>query len=891
MLTVLLLQNCKFSRCIAFKLTILIYVDIFFIRRKINMIFQKLLTNGEMMLIATIVFCTIVATNTENDTAVQYHLQDSIPLIPLHYDAKIRFNYKTNDIIGECNIIIHINRQMENISMHPVTFAIFKIALYKDDLSEKIYIPRYSFIHKRNMLTIDFTNTPKLPKFLSPGRYTLLMVYMRHINNDKKHFSASSYSNGNPDNILIATGVDIMTAGQLFPCWDERTFNATYKISIKHHKNYTALSNMAIQAIENDTKHDKMWTHFEISPPIFIQHIRVIITSFTNIHTSVAKITFWGRKNIIRYLHLAECIAQQVLYFLKSENSIDKLPKIDYVAFWDSQHNTTETWGLILHREADVIYDEDVDSVGYKMKVSYFITSQIVSLWYSDVLLWSKTGFIKLLATYILHQIPSDYNIMNFFTVETQWESFVFDTPSNANKKNSLSYLVDHIKSSNIWRMLYHLITPDMFWTSIRTYVNNKQYNQTDDLRNMTQILLHAYPDDSNILFIIKEFVSLWIVENYYYPMLYVTRNQFNNKTRFQYLTADFIDENRLHLPTFVTYTTKSVMNFQENFPNKSFWLSPQKSEQRTENFDENDWIIVNLQQTGYYRVNYDAENWLKLANYMNPTKYVKIHVLNRAQIIDDAFYSFIHKELDYIMFWKISEFLSRDMSFVAWYPMLKAFEYVTLIVSIKDANDVKEKMQNILSGVLQEIGYSSKAKESDLTDFLRKEAAKWACIIGEKNCREVANKLMLKDLHNVTFVTQSEWKRWMYCNGLVSANNIIWYEVWEKGIAKPDDKFLEYLTCCEDPDIISNYLRLIWQHKFLSQRNNTRARIFLLTVAKHAKDNIVCDFVLQNLKKNTLTFTSNRQADIIATLIVIITHQHAVEQLNKIKNIAYLEL
>jgi len=44
----------------------------------------------------------------------------------------------------------------------------------------------------------------------------------------------------------------------------------------------------------------------------------------------------------------------------------------------------------------------------------------------------------------------------------------------------------------------------------------------------------------------------------------------------------------------------------------------------------------------GYYRVNYNKANWLNIAHYLNFNNYTKIHVLNRAQIIDDAFYFMI---------------------------------------------------------------------------------------------------------------------------------------------------------------------------------------------------------------------------------------------------------
>lgn len=48
------------------------------------------------------------------------------------------------------------------------------------------------------------------------------------------------------------------------------------------------------------------------------------------------------------------------------------------------------------------------------------------------------------------------------------------------------------------------------------------------------------------------------------------------------------------------------------------------------------DYFILNVQQSGYYRVNYDADNWALISNALRKNNHDGIHVLNRAQIVDD---------------------------------------------------------------------------------------------------------------------------------------------------------------------------------------------------------------------------------------------------------------
>lgn len=104
----------------------------------------------------------------------------------------------------------------------------------------------------------------------------------------------------------------------------------------------------------------------------------------------------------------------------------------------------------------------------------------------------------------------------------------------------------------------------------------------------------------------------------------------------------------------------------------------------------------------GYYHVNYDVINWQRIVEYLNTKEYTKIHVLNRAQLINDIFnIMLISHECHFMkcdevyaysatLFLKFLRYLSQETNFVAWYPMFKAFEYLSRAFPLSNMTNVK---------------------------------------------------------------------------------------------------------------------------------------------------------------------------------------------------------
>jgi len=94
--------------------------------------------------------------------------------------------------------------------------------------------------------------------------------------------------------------------------------------------------------------------------------------------------------------------------------------------------------------------------------------------------------------------------------------------------------------------------------------------------------------------------------------------------------------------------------------------------------------------KTGYYRINYDLENWHKITRYLNSVEYKNMSVINRAKIIDDAFHLAMAHELNVSIFWELTKYLSQETNYVAWYPMIKVFEYMSTIFPFSSYINIK---------------------------------------------------------------------------------------------------------------------------------------------------------------------------------------------------------
>jgi len=74
----------------------------------------------------------------------------------------------------------------------------------------------------------------------------------------------------------------------VFPCWDEPALRATFRITIKHPKHYSALSNVELkQRVVN--LDETVWSRFNVTPLMSPYHVTIVLYDWSSFHAVKTK--------------------------------------------------------------------------------------------------------------------------------------------------------------------------------------------------------------------------------------------------------------------------------------------------------------------------------------------------------------------------------------------------------------------------------------------------------------------------------------------------------------------------------------------------------------------------------------------------------------------------
>jgi aminopeptidase N len=124
-----------------------------------------------------------------------------------------------------------------------------------------------------------------------------------------------------------------------------------------------------------------------------------------------------------------------------------------------------------------------------------------------------------------------------------------------------------------------------------------------------------------------------------------------------------------------VAYPGKDDDGFDDTYP--SVWLTDEDATKDITITGKP--YVLNVQQTGYYRVNYNPDTWMNLASNLK-TDPEMFHRINRAQLVDDAFNLARAEQLSYYVPVEMAKYLMGERDYIPIKAALNNLEYLELM-------------------------------------------------------------------------------------------------------------------------------------------------------------------------------------------------------------------
>ncbi|XP_055585299.1 aminopeptidase N-like [Uranotaenia lowii] len=767
-----------------------------------------------------------------NPLEAPYRLPEDV--VPYHYWVSIqtRVHQRGNrQFSGKVDLYFNVLNETNTVIVHNRGLTLYKVELYeipidgtKDDAT--ITYPEYYLDRDKEFVVVSSNDTLTLDHY-----YILCIEYAGTMRTDEDGFYVSTYfDDDNTRRYLGVTQFQPISARSAFPCFDEPALKVTIDLEIIHGAEYSAVSNMPVEeTVDYEEEPGFSVTRFETTPPISSYLLAFLVSDFEYLEEENQRV--FARPNAVQHAQFALTTGLATIEALDEYYGVQYsqyMPKLDQSAIPDFSAGAMENWGLCTYREVYLLDDPSVTSYRYRTWIATIIAHEYAHQWFGNLVtnewwsyLWLNEGFATLYEYYGANLAAPRMEYWELFNLEqVQWALYAdsristrpmsYSRGARAPEIDSLFDNVAYSKGGSILNMFRGVLGDEAWADTIRTYLmeNELQPVNPGDLVAAMESATEGWgllPDGVSM----GDFVSSW-VDQAGYPVLEVRRNYARGEI---ILSQDRFYNDR------ILSNDQSLWILPYNLVNQSFadfndltweWLTDE-AVRLTTNVQADRWIIANKRQVGFYRVNYDVQNWYLIISAL-VNNWASVHRLNRAQLLDDAFHLAQANRLDLEVLLDLMVYLRNEMEYPPWTAAspIFSFMYNRLRGSASEGNfnrfvdSLTENVYNTLS--IDTVG----ADETNLHKYLKQTISTWACTVRNENCLD-RTRALLEDTIQQGESVHPDIAAVTYCFGLKNSSVNAFIGVFEKMKASTNlqerNMLLDSLGCTEVSEFATAYL------------------------------------------------------------------------------------
>ncbi|KAL7885285.1 hypothetical protein AOLI_G00055800 [Acnodon oligacanthus] len=647
--------------------------------------------------------------------------------------------------------------------------------------------------------------------------YELFTDFLGELADDLSGFYRSVYQEDGQEKVVATSQMHPTHARKTFPCFDEPAMKAVFHITVLHERGTVALSNgIEIETVNTTVDGTAVTiTRFEPTPRMSSYLLALVVSDFTNVQSIQSTlIRIWARRKAVADGHCAYALnlTGPVLQFFEDYYKVPyPLSKSDQIALPDFYFGAMENWGLVTYRETNLFYDPLISSNANQEQTATIIAHELAHMWFGNLVTlkwWNEVWLNEGFSTYVSY-LGADYaeptwNVKDLIILDDVHRVFAVDALASSRPLSSkeeditrpeqISEVFDTIsysKGASVLRMLSDFLTEPVFLQGLKAVDSHG-----------TALLPTT----------VGEIMDRWVLQMGF-PV--VTINTATGQLSQKHFLLDA--ESAVDTPSQFDYEWIVPVNWMKSGVEQTpVWLlerSAFHSEMRTVG---GDWVLLNLNLTGYYRVNYDAENWERILNQLN-SYHQAVSVINRAQIVDDAFNLARAKMIPVSLALNTTKFLAQETAYLPWQSALNNLDYFYLMF---DQTDVYESMQAYLRKQVTPLFEHFRNITADWTDvpdghtdqYNQVNAIRVACSTGVDGCQNLTAEWFTQWMqHPAQNPIHPNLRSTVYCSAVAAGGAKEWDFAWEMlhtaSIASEAEKLMSALACTKDTGLLERYL------------------------------------------------------------------------------------
>ncbi|KAM5579485.1 hypothetical protein ABKV19_009325 [Rosa sericea] len=745
--------------------------------------------------------------------------------IPKRYDLHLRLDLSACTFSGTVQINVSIVEETKFLVLNALELDVHQV-WFTNSHGQKYHPCDVVLDGDDEVLVLVFD------KALGIGEGVLGVDFSAVLNAHLVGLYKCAYMDGEEKKNMAVTQFEPVDARRCFPCWDEPALKARFKIALDVPSELTALSNMPI--INEKCDGDVKTVSFEESPIMSTYLVAVVVGLFDHIEDTTSdgvKVRAYCPVGKSDKGEFALNVAVKTLdLFSKYFSTPYSLPKLDMVAVPEFAGGAMENYGLITYRESELLFDPLHSTAARKQRMAIVVSHEVAHQWFGNLVtmewwtdLWLNEGFatwISYMATDILFP---EWKVWSQFLQKTTggliMDALEQSHPIQVEVHHARSVLeifdaISYYKGSAVIRMLQAYLGDDIFQKSLSSYI--KRYSEKNA---KTEDLWSVLSEESGVK--ISEMMDDW-TKKQGYPVISVTaKDHILEFEQTQFLSAGLHSEGKWIVPV-----TISLGSYERR---KNFLLETKSSEvdisdlvdtsdthlKNKETCDEQLWVKVNIEQSGFYRVKYEDKLTARLRKAI---EHNSLEATDKFGILDDAYALCEACEQSLSSFLSLMDVYRKEADYIVLSKLIDVCYNIVKVSSeaIPDSvNELKQFCINLLMFPAEKLGWEPVPGESHFSTLLRAEVLQALVTFGhDKTQNEALDRfqkllndrntpLLTADTRAAAYIAMMRNAGSSHKEGFESLLNV--YR--EADTVQEKERILRYFASSPDPDTVVDVL------------------------------------------------------------------------------------